>query len=140
MSRLATAPPLCSFGGRDPSPSRARCAADPLRRRARSNHGRFAPQGARRGGARASPCVCAPPHLPAEVLDAVVVVAAQLGVEARQDVAQVVEAAQARRQLAAGDAGEELVGGEGGEAAVGGVDVELGDGAGDGLEGPPGST
>ena len=57
--------------------------------------------------------------------------------QAREDVAEVVHAAQARREVAARDAGEELVGGEGGEAAVGRVDVELGDGACEGVEGPP---
>ena len=74
-------------------------------------------------------------HLPVDVLH--VVLCTQLGVEARQHVAKVVEVAHARRQFAANDAGEKLVGGEGHEATVGLVDEELGDGAGERLEGPP---
>ena len=60
-----------------------------------------------------------------------------MGVEAGEDVGEVLVAPQARRQVLARDAGEELVGGEGDEMAVGLVDVELGDSAGEGLEGPP---
>jgi hypothetical protein len=80
-----------------------------------------------------------PAHLPPEVLQAVVGTAAgvHLGVQARQHVSQVLDAAQVRRQVLAGDASEQLVDGEGGEAAVGLVDEELGDGAGEGLECPP---
>ena len=74
--------------------------------------------------------------LPVEVLDTVVL-AAQLGVEARQHMAQVVKPAQARWHVAVSDTREELVGGDGGEAAVGRVYVELGDSAGERLESPP---
>ena len=77
--------------------------------------------------------------LPVEVLDTVVL-AAQLGVEARQHMAQVVKPAQARWHVAVSDTREELVGGDGGEAAVGRVYVELGDSAGERLESPPAYT
>ena len=74
-------------------------------------------------------------HLPAEVLE---VILADVGVEVVYEEAQVVQPIQPRRHddVAAGDAGEQLLDGEAGHATVGGVDVELGDGAGQGLDTP----
>ena len=72
-------------------------------------------------------------HLPSEVLD---VLLAEVGVQVVDEEAQVVQPAQPRRHVAPGDAGQQLLDGEAGHAAVGGVDVELCDGAGDGLDAP----
>jgi hypothetical protein len=48
----------------------------------------------------------------------------------------VVHSAQPRRHVAPADAGQQLLDWEAGHAAVGGVDVELRDGAGEGLDAP----
>jgi hypothetical protein len=72
-------------------------------------------------------------HLPAEVLD---VLLAEVGVQVVDEEAQVVPPAKPRRHVAPSDAGQQLLDGEAGQAAVGGVVVELGDGAGEGLDAP----
>ena len=63
---------------------------------------------------------------------------ADLGVEVVDEEAQVVQPTQPRWHVAPADAGKELLHGEAGHAAVGGVDVELGDGLGEGLDAPAG--
>ena len=59
-----------------------------------------------------------------------------MGVEVVDEEAQVVKQAQPRWHVAPADAGQQLLDREAGHAAVGGIDVELGDGAGVGLNAP----
>jgi hypothetical protein len=72
-------------------------------------------------------------HLPVEVLD---VLLAELRVQVVDEEAEEVQPAHPLWHVAPGDAGQQLLDGEAGHAAVGGVDVELGDGAGEGLDAP----
>ena len=63
---------------------------------------------------------------------------ADLGVEVVDEETEEVQAAQPLWHIAPADAGQKLLDGEAGHAAVGGVDVELGDGLGEGLDAPAG--
>jgi hypothetical protein len=72
-------------------------------------------------------------HLPTEVLQ---VLLADLGVEVVDEETEEVQRTQPLWHVARADAGEKLLYRKAGHSAVGRVDVELGDGAGKGLDTP----